>query len=1093
MSMPLPAQLSHLQHPHRPQSRTVRTRRGPSSSSSPINSLSVELADSYQMVIQTMLQISPPQVLESAREQYSAYSLSVPTPSMSAMFTAMKTLNYMSANLPRLYNDSESIGYSDGEGKVQNVFDIGELLQCVGDALSGVVAQVGVDLVLFHGDVNMKHVSVKGDECGILYALLHIMRQILDTALVGDFFELGLVVTPDGGRPGTPSLREEAIEGRVSASPVNMDSLCCTVKIEHKYGTSSSSDARDDHGEDQDSYNRKQRSAPQFSNLLLRRLLRLIDAQFTIADNVQDGQIYEVNLILGKTAPSASTASKTLIPLSGNSILEEPSGSDMEPRVEQLLAFGETLKSRKIALYANSPSAFTRHITHCLTSWGMEMSHVFSDDRIENTMDEGVATPVQEARFSPAGAPADTKPEADSSAVSGPSGSEKEPQMSFVLIDDDVGILRERLHALRVEQNPLNLNARTRPSFLHRPRSSPQITRVRGQAAQTRPPPVTILHFASLSSLKATKDAIQSVASTYMNSTVPLPEVMIIPKPVGPKRLLTALHTAATRPAVDPFFLLTSSSPGTPGLPVPGSYPTPSEPSTNTQTSPSGTPYNRSSRPASSRSNVERSTKEHSFTTSLPSPSPLGIPDSVEYFPDPAGRLGASPSSGYLVSSPDGQPAGIFFHPRSKKNGSPPPEKSGVQTTIQRRGSSPQQLVKDAMPFAALHEASKTPSGTAEAKSTPTSTKAPEGSTAAGSTSQEGTPTPTLGRKSPPQSPRNEDTPSKKAIGKRPTHEKQDSIGKGTGKKGKALTPSDGNIVPPISVLIVDDNPINQTILSTFMKRKKIRYGIANNGKEAVEKWKTGGFHLILMDIRMPIMDGIEATREIRRLEKMSVTSEVVAAVTVRSPSDDLTPSSSSSNSESRSSASTSSPYRSSVIIVALTASSLQSDRVNALAAGCNDFLTKPVSLLWLNNKIIEWGSIKALQMWADLRPEAVRKMTRGQAAQARAIADRLHVPKRNKSQSLPKRPTMGEPTSTAIASSCADAFKPSPTVETSATAERLSRVSNSQDSEEWAPLPPIMPPGRRRSLKREHARDRSREPPPENGQTKTTGSLGCK
>jgi len=127
------------------------------------------------MVIQTMLQISPPQVLESAREQYSACSLSVPMPSMSAMFTAMKTLNYMSANLLRFYSsESGSLDYSDGDAKVQNVFDIGELLQGVGDASSAIAAHAGVDLVLHYGEVDARHVYVKGDECGIAYALLHV-------------------------------------------------------------------------------------------------------------------------------------------------------------------------------------------------------------------------------------------------------------------------------------------------------------------------------------------------------------------------------------------------------------------------------------------------------------------------------------------------------------------------------------------------------------------------------------------------------------------------------------------------------------------------------------------------------------------------------------------------------------------------------------------------------------------------------------------------------------------------------------------------------------------------------------------------------
>ncbi len=143
----------------------------------------------------------------------------------------------------------------------------------------------------------------------------------------------------------------------------------------------------------------------------------------------------------------------------------------------------------------------------------------------------------------------------------------------------------------------------------------------------------------------------------------------------------------------------------------------------------------------------------------------------------------------------------------------------------------------------------------------------------------------------------------------------------------------------------------------------------------------------------MPIMDGIQATKEIRRLEKLNTD----AGYPPVPPSPDgqtLSDAASSSTGSFSESKAPNSPYRSSVIIVALTASSLQSDRVAALAAGCNDFLTKPVSLLWLNNKIIEWGSIKALQMWADIRPEAVRTMANGQAQQAKVVAERLHVPK---------------------------------------------------------------------------------------------------
>ena len=159
----------------------------------------------------------------------------------------------------------------------------------------------------------------------------------------------------------------------------------------------------------------------------------------------------------------------------------------------------------------------------------------------------------------------------------------------------------------------------------------------------------------------------------------------------------------------------------------------------------------------------------------------------------------------------------------------------------------------------------------------------------------------------------------------------------------------------------------------------------------------------------MPVMDGIQATKEIRRLEKMSGAPGYPNSPT-GTPISEGQKTPSDSTSESRQ---PSTPFRSSVIIVALTASSLQTDRVAALAAGCNDFLTKPVSLQWLNSKIIEWGSIKALQMWADIRPDVVKGFTNGQQEKARTVAKKLHMPEgrttpgtsRSRSASLTRPP----------------------------------------------------------------------------------------
>jgi osomolarity two-component system response regulator SSK1 len=164
-----------------------------------------------------------------------------------------------------------------------------------------------------------------------------------------------------------------------------------------------------------------------------------------------------------------------------------------------------------------------------------------------------------------------------------------------------------------------------------------------------------------------------------------------------------------------------------------------------------------------------------------------------------------------------------------------------------------------------------------------------------------------------------------------------------TRKKQKAQpdTPSlpasllDGS-VPPINVLIVEDNIINLRVLGAFMERLKVRWQRAMNGREAVTKWRAGGFHLVLMDIQLPIMNGLEATKEIRRLERVN-------SIGVFSSGSNEAPKLEGNDIPEADKLGDGLLFKSPVIIVALTASSLQSDRHEALAAGCNDFLTKVI------------------------------------------------------------------------------------------------------------------------------------------------------
>ncbi|HAM71550.1 MAG TPA: hypothetical protein DCM86_07905, partial [Verrucomicrobiales bacterium] len=138
----------------------------------------------------------------------------------------------------------------------------------------------------------------------------------------------------------------------------------------------------------------------------------------------------------------------------------------------------------------------------------------------------------------------------------------------------------------------------------------------------------------------------------------------------------------------------------------------------------------------------------------------------------------------------------------------------------------------------------------------------------------------------------------------------------------RADTPAPGG--NGLQILLVEDNPVNQKLARRLLENQGHRVTTAENGLLGVDRALNQAFDLILMDCQMPEMDGFQATAEIRRLEQQG-------AIPGRSGRP--------------------------VPIIALTANAIQGDRDRCLAAGMNDYVTKPVSAEALRQAIARQGS----------------------------------------------------------------------------------------------------------------------------------------
>ena len=144
--------------------------------------------------------------------------------------------------------------------------------------------------------------------------------------------------------------------------------------------------------------------------------------------------------------------------------------------------------------------------------------------------------------------------------------------------------------------------------------------------------------------------------------------------------------------------------------------------------------------------------------------------------------------------------------------------------------------------------------------------------------------------------------------------------------------PSDGRLAPPqagpltgLRVLIAEDNPVNQELALEYVSGFGCAVELANNGAEAVEQFAPGKYDVILMDCQMPVLDGLSAVRQIRRIEQTSTGPRVP--------------------------------------IIAVTANAYDNDRVAAREAGMDDYLIKPFS---------EDALFAVIEKWRHGRPADV-------------------------------------------------------------------------------------------------------------------------
>ncbi|KAF9979478.1 ssk1 response regulator receiver, partial [Modicella reniformis] len=567
-----------------------------------------EVQDAATLAIETLRQMTPSILFPPSisREQLSPCALPLPITSILGLFTTMRHLQYISRNMQRLSRvmfteivqgivEKSSPHYHRG----QNKFDVGEFVQSLGDLMSADASLKGVEFVIYHSEYELNHVHIRGSEESWRHALINLIKSIVDCAKSGSTIELCLVLltitrpenerdrvmvsfeityypNPDSNAEGDylaeldvrlASKLVKAMGGSLVIEPQDRPEKF-TVSVEVELSQFPQEEEEEEEAgnprqiDDQHRPIHPLEPSSDVAQLVAtpEHLQRLENMQ-TAHPIHESQQFFQQHIKTPLVSPSPPPTSPP--PRRANNGSSQK--VSVEPTISELIRFSHKLAGQKVVLMAKEHSAFAVHLSGYLKVWSVNV--------LKKTIRE---SPGASAKMESGDVFISDEPQSggakrtnSSSSLTGKhsnlpgkseslSSSSKSPNPIFIMIDDDVKVLGQQI--LKMQSNPPSPApaAGSKRNFHRRTRSVTSVQHT------------TIIYFTSLPTFKQAREAIMVILGPNMNYNISssgqgsLPFIFVLPKPAGPRRVLTAMHTAINVPVLDHPYSPIATAPTSP-------------------------------------------------------------------------------------------------------------------------------------------------------------------------------------------------------------------------------------------------------------------------------------------------------------------------------------------------------------------------------------------------------------------------------------------------------------------------------------------------------------------------------------------------